>query len=153
MPTDLLTCSADARQLPSYVEAKATGSKRYRGRQCLRGHSGERYTSSKTCVTCVSIAKPKYINPERKRAKLRQWKDENRILVAAHAKKQKAARARPISKFWNIQIREFYANRPSGMTVDHIVPLHGAMVSGLHVPWNLQYLTGAENGAKGNRFA
>jgi hypothetical protein len=50
------------------------------------------------------------------------------------------------------KIKEFYKNCPKDMTVDHIIPLQGKNVSGLHIFENLQYLTRLENFRKGNRY-
>ncbi len=51
------------------------------------------------------------------------------------------------------QIKQIYLNVPPGHEVDHIVPLQGKNIRGLHVPWNLQYLPMRENRMKGNKYA
>lgn len=50
------------------------------------------------------------------------------------------------------KIKDFYNNCPEGYEVDHIIPLQGEKVSGLHIVTNLQYLAPSNNRSKGNKF-
>ena len=85
--------------------------------------------------------------------KIKQYQLNNRHLLNAIASKRKAAKLKATPKFANFKkIKEIYKNCPKGYHVDHIVPLQGKTVCGLHVEWNLQYLPAKENLSKSNKI-
>jgi hypothetical protein len=51
-----------------------------------------------------------------------------------------------------VKIKEIYSLCPTNHEVDHIYPLRGRLISGLHVPDNLQYLHKDIHKHKNNKF-
>lgn len=107
-----------------------------------------------TCRACVTD-------------KVRRWTAANRERIAADraarcAKRYAAKRSRTppwLSPEHLAEIRGFYirarnSTKETGILhhVDHIEPLLGRDSCGLHVPWNLQVLTGSENCKKSNKL-
>ena len=73
--------------------------------------------------------------------------------MAIHTAKRRAAILQATPPWADeVAIKRFYLNKPEGYEVDHIVPLQGEIVSGLHILENLQYLTAAENRSKSNHW-
>lgn len=81
----------------------------------------------------------------------------NPLVKRAQCAKRRATLADAMPKWLSesqlLEIRLIYKNCPAGYEVDHIVPLRGKEVRGLHVPWNLQYLTVSENRSKLNHIS
>ena len=81
------------------------------------------------------------------------WKTRNRDKICFYASKRRAMKLLAMPIWANEEaIKEFYKNCPKGYEVDHIIPLQGKTVCGLHIVENLQYLTPKENQIKGNKL-
>lgn len=94
-----------------------------------------------------------------------QYKKNNPDKVSFYESRRRATKlqAQPkwLSKDQQNEIKAIYKlrdelqwlNDPSDpLTVDHIIPLQGELVSGLHVLWNLQILPRSKNCSKSNKF-
>ena len=101
------------------------------------------------------------------RKRVRQWAADNPEKAAVLQYQNCAARyasKRQRTPPWltrehRDQMRAIYAacREATKMTgikhhVDHVVPLVGKTVSGLHVPWNMQIIPGSENCRKSNKW-
>lgn len=90
----------------------------------------------------------------------KRWYVENRHIAIAHARKRQfdIVKATPawadMSKIAEIYREARALTLATGVVhhVDHVIPLRGKIVSGLHVETNMQILTARDNQAKHNRF-
>ncbi len=110
------------------------------------------------------IERAKAQDPEKKRTYKKRWKESNRGVVnaATAARKKHIAQATPnwLTEEQRLETVLIYKiavdkTESTGIAhhVDHIVPLRGSNVSGLHVPWNLRVVTAEENYQKNNKFS
>jgi hypothetical protein len=100
---------------------------------------------------------------EEVKATIRAYCQANPDKIAARNRKRQASKLRRtppwLSEQQLTQMGRYYTAAKwvesilgEPIEVDHIVPLCGKNVSGLHVPWNLQLLTKEDNCIKGNTF-
>lgn len=165
----------------SRKEAKNLGLKKYfTGKPCKNGHVAERNCNSRVCVKCQYLSYKNYFAKNKEKENARSLSYRHRNLTKAresavlwakkNPEKKNAANATRRSKKINqtpawltdSQLDEIVSayklardlSVSTGIPhhVDHIVPLNSPIVSGLHVPWNLQVITAAENCRKNNRL-
>lgn len=92
-------------------------------------------------------------NPEaeKERNKQKYLRNKEYYIIKSKIRKGVITRHKPTWANAN-ELSKIYSLCPDGYHVDHIVPLNGELVSGLHVECNLQYLTSTDNLSKGNNF-
>jgi 5-methylcytosine-specific restriction endonuclease McrA len=111
-------------------------------------------------------------NPEKRRVYAQEYRKRHpgyiqqyfdshpgkRTALAAKRKAQKLLATPPWSKLDMIEVMYSNAKIITEVTgiqhdVDHIIPLQGKGVSGLHVDYNLQIIPAVENLRKGNKYS
>jgi hypothetical protein len=113
------------------------------------------YGISQSCYDCDALKGRKYLSLNRDTCinRSREHYLSNKNSYLARNANRRALRLKATPNWANLaKIKEIYANCPENHHVDHIIPLKGELVSGLHVENNLQYLTAKENMQKSNKF-
>jgi hypothetical protein len=162
-------------------EALAGGYKRYStGVACVRGHIADRRARTGECLDCRAAFlvnwrnknpdkvkqhnDTQYVNHTQKiKEHVKKWakKNPSKVLSYTRASQTKKRMRNPkwltTDERWMIgQAYELAALRTKmfgfAWHVDHILPLQGELVSGLHTPYNLQVIPGVDNVRKSNKF-
>lgn len=143
-------------------------------RQCANAKSA-RYAAD----NLEAVRRNKLAYDRRNKDRIQKWRSENADMLraywrrygkwyraekpgetAAKTRRQQAARRRAVPPWFDPEkaeaiYRQAAQLRATGLDVhvDHIVPIHGDGVCGLHWHENLQILTAFENLSKGNRWS
>ena len=102
-------------------------------------------------------------NPIKRKEKAARYYQRNKVDYIARTAKRRAAKLNRTPRWLSPselkEIEQLYADAKqleeifsTAFHVDHVIPLQGELVSGLHTPENLQILPAALNLSKGNTY-
>jgi hypothetical protein len=140
-------------------EARAEYFREYNRREDVKDRKNEWYQENREQVIQAAATRPAQVKREYRNA----WKETHKVQIRADtkARRRKHRDATPpwLTRKQKSEIRQLYQiaitmTQTTGeqYVVDHIVPLRGADVCGLHVPWNLRVITQEENLVKSNKL-
>ena len=152
----------------------------FTGKPCINGHVGVRRVKDRKCKVCELEATKQYANENTKKVRERKKLSyikcrEHNLLQKQEYRKANGHKINALNKAYKIRkmnripkwvtademwlIKEAYTlaklrTKLHGFSwhVDHILPLQGDLVSGLHVPTNLQVIPWLDNVKKKNKF-
>jgi hypothetical protein len=140
------------------AETRAEYFREYNRKDEVRDKKHDWYLENRDQVIQAAATRPAALLKEYRNA----WKENNKLQVRADtkARRRKHRDATPnwLTRKQKSEIRQIYQiaitmTQTTGeqYVVDHIVPLRGEEVCGLHVPWNLRVITQEENLKKSNK--
>ena len=135
----------------------------FTGEACKHGHISEKLLSNRTCVECLLIKKRiRGKRPDVKHSNLKRlnaWDTPAKHLARTRKRQAKQLQRTPawdpdahliVAKYQLATMLSQASGTPHH--VDHIIPLQGKKVSGLHVFSNLRVIPGSDNVKKSNKY-
>lgn len=101
------------------------------------------------CIECQKSTR----DNEHSKKYIKNNRDKYNYYLAKYRAAKLKASPSWLTKEQLLEIESMYTKaKILNMEVDHIIPLQGKNICGLHVPWNLQLLTRQENASKSNKI-